>query len=244
MLPFLPGKPENLQYDPISKSITPRKSMLITFLRRNWEVFLVIVAGLLLIQSFTAISAALIGNHKLVLLSALVSFIDMFHQILHPILSKIFFVLVVPCLFFPSESRHRRFFMDACAIYCFWRLLLLFVLLNALLFAPSPEQQLLLIQIILFLPCFLLMWGWVYWRTDLYSTKTTGRNIFRLDSTESSAPSVYDYFLASFTSLISNSLTGFSGRTPAGRTLIFIHGVMMWDVMWLILIRAIAMRTG
>jgi len=218
--------------------------MLLVFLKRNWEVLLIVVAGLLLIQSFTAISAAPIGNHKFFLLSALMSFVDMFHRIYHPVLCNIFFALAVPCLFLPAGSKVRRIFIDVSAVYCFWRLLILFALLNALLFAPSPEQQFLLIQIILFLPCFLLMWGWVYWRTDLYFSNTAGHTIFRLDSTEGSAPSVYDYFLASFTSLISNSLTGFSGRTPAGRTLIFVHGVMMWDAMWLILIRAIAMRTA
>jgi hypothetical protein len=54
-------------------------------------------------------------------------------------------------------------------------------------------------------------------------------------------PTVYDYFLASFVSLLSNTLAGFSGRTRLSRTLIFIHGVMMWDVMGLIFSRAIAL---
>ena len=215
--------------------------MLITFLKRNWELFLVVVVGFLLLKSFAAVSVVPIGSNKL---STLISFMDALHRRLHPILIKIFAGLVIPYLLLPSGSKFRRILIDASFAYCFWRLLMLFALLNALLFTPRPEQEFLLIQIRLFLPCFLLVWGWVYWRTDLYFGNTTGNKIFHFDSTDGSMPSTYDYFLASFTSLISNSLSGFAGRTSTGRTLILIHGVMMWDVMWLILIRAIAMRTG
>ena len=54
-------------------------------------------------------------------------------------------------------------------------------------------------------------------------------------------PTVYDYFWASFVSLLSNILAGFAGRIRLARTLIFIHGIMIWHVMGLILSRSIVL---
>ena len=64
---------------------------------------------------------------------------------------------------------------------------------------------------------------------------------FNFKLPDGATPAIYDYFLVSFTSLISSTLNGFSGNTRTARTLIFAHGVMMWDIMGLILTRAIAL---
>ena len=76
---------------------------------------------------------------------------------------------------------------------------------------------------------------------DVRSCINTGKPMFAFDLADGMSPTVYDYFLVSFTSLISHTLSGFSGKTRTARTLIFIHGVMMWDVMGLMLSRAIAL---
>jgi len=43
--------------------------------------------------------------------------------------------------------------------------------------------------------------------------------------------------------MISTTLGGFTGETRTARTLIFLHGLMMWDVMGLTLSRAIAVAS-
>ena len=118
---------------------------------------------------------------------------------------------------------------------------LLFLLINLLIFLRMPDHAQLILQLVIFLPCLLLMWGWVYWRVDIGSQIANGKGIFDFKLAGGISPTIYDYFLVSFTSLISSTLNGFSGKTRAARTLIFVHGVMMWDVMGLMLSRAIAL---
>jgi hypothetical protein len=110
-----------------------------------------------------------------------------------------------------------------------------------LLGGATTDAELLAIQLFLFLPSFLLMWGLIYWRLDFYSLKSRGQPMFLFLYLGVSLPIAYDCFLASFVSLWSKTLAGFAGRTRLSRTLIFIHGIMMWDVMGLILSRAIAL---
>ena len=141
----------------------------------------------------------------------------------------------------PAQSRLRRALIDIFALFYLIRVFLLFILLNVLLFARTTDAELLAIQLFMFLPSLLLMWGWIYWRFDLSSMRSKGQPMFLFSALGEALPTVYDYFLASFVSLLSNTLSGFAGRTRLARTLIFAHGIMMWDVMGLILSRAIAL---
>jgi hypothetical protein len=105
----------------------------------------------------------------------------------------------------------------------------------------TTYAELLVIQLFLFLPSLLSMWGWNYWRFDLYSFEPNGKPMFLFSALGEALPTVFDYFLASFVSLLSNILAVFAGRIQLARTLIFIHGIMMWDVMGLILSRSIVL---
>jgi hypothetical protein len=137
----------------------------------------------------------------------------------------------------------RRTLIDYYAIWYSIRILMTFILINLLLFIPVPDHSLLALQVVLFLPCLLMIWGWIYWRLDQAAAQTTGESMFLFSGQTTSSTSVYDYFLASFNSLLSHTLSGFSGRTRTARSLIFVHGIMIWDVMGLILTRAIASVT-
>ena len=141
----------------------------------------------------------------------------------------------------PLRNAQRRFLVDAIAIYFTIRLLTLFTFINLLIFLKTSDHALVVAQLLLFLPCLLLIWGWIYWRIDTRSLLNTGKRIFSFKLAEGATPTIYDYFLVSFTSLLSHTLSGFSGETRTARTLIFIHGIMMWDIMGLTLSRAIAM---
>ena len=211
------------------------------FVRRNWEVFVLLVVGLLLLESLAVIKAVPVSSHRHSLVDELLSFFDAYFHVATPALFTTSIGLAFVCFLMPAQSRLRRLFIDVFALIFLIRVFSLFILLNVLLFARTTAAELLAIQLFLFLPSLLLMWGWIYWRFDLYSLKSKGQPMFLFSALGSALPTVYDYFLASCVSLLSNTLAGFAGRTRLARTLIFIHGIMMWDVMGLILSRSIAL---
>ncbi len=211
------------------------------FIRRNWEAFILFAVGLLMLCSLEVVKEAPVVDYRYGLVGELLLFFDDYFHVVTPVVLPVSVVLVVLYCFLPVQSQLKRSLVDAYAIFMVVRILMLFLLLNLLLFAGSIDAELLIIQLFVFLPSLLLMWGWIYWRFDLYYFRSHGRRMFLFMSLGEALPTVYDYFLASFVSLLSNTLAGFSGRTRLSRTLIFIHGVMMWDVMGLIFSRAIAL---
>ena len=211
------------------------------FLRRNWEVFVLLAVGLLLLESLAVVKSVPVSGYRDGLVGEILPLFDAYFRILTPVLFPITIVLACVCCSMPVQSRMRRRLIDTYALFYFIRVFLLFILLNILLFARTTDAELLLAQLFLFLPSLLLMWGWIYWRFDLYSLKSREQPMFLFLYLGESLPIAYDYFLASFVSLLSNTLAGFAGRTRLSRTLIFIHGIMMWDVMGLMLTRAIAL---
>jgi hypothetical protein len=211
------------------------------FIRRNWEAFILFAVGLLMLCSLEVVKEAPVVDYRYGLVGELLSFFDDYFHVVTPVVLPVSVVLVVLYCFLPVQSQLKRSLVDAYALFMVVRILMLFLLLNLLLFAGSIDAELLIIQLFVFLPSLLLMWGWIYWRFDLYYFRSHGRRMFLFMSLGEALPTVYDYFLASFVSLLSNTLAGFSGRTRLSRTLIFIHGVMMWDVMGLIFSRAIAL---
>ena len=148
------------------------------------------------------------------------------------------------CFFLPLSPRRRRLLIDAMVFLVVFRLLMLFAILNLMIFLPPSDRILLFSQLLLFLPCLLLVWGWIYWRVDTYSVSLGRGRIFTSSTSGDDIPPPYDYFIASFTSLLTTTLDNFNGTTRFARTLIFLHGVMMWDIMALTLSRAIALASA
>jgi hypothetical protein len=211
------------------------------FVRRNWEIFVLLAVGLLLFGSLAVVKEAPVSSFRHSLVGELLSLFNIYFHVVTPVVVPVSLVLAVVCCSMPAQSPLRRSLIDAYALFYMIRVFLLFILLNVLLFARTPDSELLAIQLFLFLPSLLLMWGWIYWRFDAFSLRSRGQPMFLFSSLGEALPTVYDYFLASFVSLLSNTLAGFAGRTRLSRTLIFIHGIMMWDVMGLILSRTIAL---
>lgn len=122
-----------------------------------------------------------------------------------------------------------------------FKIAVIFILLNLMILFPPSDRVMPILQLLLFLPCLLLIWGWIYWRVDIISMARSGRKMFLFALADDETPGPYDYILASFTSLLSTTLSGFSGNTRTARTLIYLHGLMMWDIMGLALSRAISL---
>ena len=131
--------------------------------------------------------------------------------------------------------------MDVMYLLMVVRLLLLFSVLNLMIFLPPADPVLLFVQLLLFLPCLLCVWGWIYWRVDSYFVASGFGRIFSSSTSGDEIPPAFDYFIASFTSLLTQTLDNFNATTRFGRVLIFAHGLMVWDIMALTLSRAIAL---
>jgi len=210
-------------------------------LRRDWEVFLFVAIGYLLLWSLELIGDMPSSQGQYPLVRHFIEVMDLLRARVLPVFHPLFLLAAACCLLLPLSVKLRRFIVDIVSIWFALRIADLFLLINLLVFLRMPDHAQLILQLLIFLPCLLMMWGWVYWRLDVGSQTATGKAIFDFKLPDGATPTIYDYFLVSFTSLISSTLNGFSGNTRTARTLIFAHGVMMWDVMGLILTRAIAL---
>ena len=210
-------------------------------LRRDWEVFLFVAIGSLLLVSLQLIGDMPSSQDQYPLARQLVEILDMLRSKVMPALHPLSLFATTCYMLLPLPIKLRRSIVDIFAVWFALRIADLFLLINLLIFLRMTDHGQLIVQLLLFLPCLLLMWGWVYWRVDVGSRIVTGKEIFDFKLPGGASPTIYDYFLVSFTSLISSTLNGFSGKTRTARTLIFAHGVMMWDVMGLMLSRAIAL---
>ena len=178
------------------------------------------------------------------LLNDSIAFLAYLRQYIAPVMLAIVVGAAFVCLFLPLTPLRRRFLIDTVFILVIIRLLLLFGILNIMIFLPPSDRVLLFAQLLLFLPCLLLVWGWIYWRVDTHSVSLGRGRIFTSSTSEDDIPPPYDYFIASFTSLLSTTLDNFNGKTRFARTLILLHGFMMWDIMALTLSRAIALASA
>ncbi|WP_255147982.1 hypothetical protein [Synechococcus sp. ATX 2A4] len=158
-----------------------------------------------------------------------------------PVLLPVMLAALMYCMVTPSKSRWRRILIDALAVFGVFKILVMFLLLNFLIFFPPSDRVMPILQLLLFLPSLLLIWGWIYWRMDIRYIARNGKRMFLFRMSADDSPGPYDYVLASFTSLISSTLGGFTGDTRTARTLILLHGLMMWDIMGLSLSRAISL---
>ena len=178
------------------------------------------------------------------LLNDSIAFLAYLRQYIAPAMLPIVVGAAFVCLFLPLTPLRRRFLIDTVFVLVIIRLLLLFGILNIMIFLPPSDRVLLFAQLLLFLPCLLLVWGWIYWRVDTHSVSLGRGRIFTSSTSEDDIPPPYDYFIASFTSLLTTTLDNFNGKTRFARTLILLHGVMMWDIMALTLSRAIALASA
>lgn len=211
-------------------------------LRRDWELLLLAAVGCLLLISLQVIGDTPEKHSQYVVIRRSIETLNTLREHVVPILQPVGAISAICYLFLPLSLAWRRRFVDAFGLWFIIRVIDLFLLINLLVFLKTPDHFLLIAQLLLFLPCLLLMWGWIYWRIDLRSlNRSSNRRLFTFNLPGGMPPTIYDYFLVSFTSIISHTLSGFSGETRFARTLIFIHGIMMWDIMGLTLSRTIAL---
>ena len=138
-----------------------------------------------------------------------------------------------------GKPKWMRRYCDILGIYVVVRMIIQFVGLNILVFDGITARFLLITQLLFFLPYSLLIWGWIYWRFDSIAI-SKGRPLFRLDC-EHNPPRPLDYFVASFSSVFSATISAIKGNSARARILILGHGFLIYDVMGLTLSRAVAL---
>lgn len=122
------------------------------------------------------------------------------------------------------------------------RCTLQFLLLNLLLLAPLRNGELLLIQLVLFLPVITVAFGWLYWRLDT-GARQVGRCHLRFEE-EPDRPVVFEYFLMAVRSLLQFEPAGATATSRLMQCLFVLHGIVMLDLMALTLSRAIGLASG
>ena len=209
-------------------------------LSRHWEELFFLVAFFLLLLQVTFFYSginALSGLHGAIAwFAAFDTFIvSRFAYVTTPLfLPPLLFVLLSG-----RRSSWQRRYLDLLGVYVVCRLFIQFVGLNILVFDSMTPRLLLITQLFFFLPYSLLVWGWIYWRLDL-SAKNRPRPFFRCDF-NGEAPRPIDYFVAAFSSAFSASVSGIKGNYARSKVLILLHGFMIYDVMGLILSRAVSL---
>lgn len=207
---------------------------------RHWEeLFFLVAFFLLLLQVafFYSGISTLAGLHGAIAwFAALDTFIvSRFAYFTTPL----FLPPLLFLLFSGKCNSWKRRYLDLLGVYVVCRLIIQFAGLNILVFDSITPRFLLITQLLFFLPYSLLVWGWIYWRLDLSANNRT-RRFFRLDF-YGDAPRPIDYFVASFSSVFSASISGIKGNYARSRILILLHGFMIYDVMGLTLSRAVSL---
>jgi len=205
----------------------------------NWEGAYFLTLGLLLIfqEYFLAVDISSIASnhHVLGLYIHLTSSMLAANKILvAPFLGFCFYATLAN-----TSSGPPRKLCDILGAYYFMRMTTLLVGLNILILDISSSRFLLITQLLFFLPYSLLVWAWVYWRLDAASI-ASGRPLFRLEH-ETETPRVIDYFVAAFSTAFSASISAIKGTSARSRILILFHGLMIYDILGLILSRAVAL---
>lgn len=209
-------------------------------LSRHWEELFFLVAFILLLLQVTFFYSDISGLAGLHGAIAWFAAVDTF------IVSRLAYItapIFLPPLLFilfsgGRASWYRRYF-DLLGVYVVCRLIVQFIGLNVLVFDSITPPFLLITQLLFFLPYSLLVWGWIYWRLDL-NARNRPRPFFRCDF-YGEAPRPIDYFVASFSSVFSASISGIKGNYARSRILILLHGFMIYDVMGLTLSRAVSL---
>lgn len=209
-------------------------------LSRHWEIYFFLTAfALLSLQVY-------LFNADIDSLSDLHGAIALFADFEAFVANRLAYICA-PAIFFPlafllacgRQPAWRRRYLDILGWYLILRMAIQLIGLNILAFDSVTPKFLLITQLLFFLPYSLSIWGWIYWRLDVIA-RSKSRLFFRLDC-EGSQPRPIDYFVASFSSVFSATISGIKGNSVRARVLILVHGFLIYDIMGLTLSRAIAL---
>jgi hypothetical protein len=124
-----------------------------------------------------------------------------------------------------------RWSFDAPGIWFCLRLALEFLTISALIFEKSTGVPgvagVVLGQIVVYLPYFVITWGWLLQRVDLIGQPEPGRVVRLLDANPERGITSFDYYHSSITTLINKGKPTIAGVSRQGRVLVLAFLIMV-----------------
>ena len=120
--------------------------------------------------------------------------------------------------------RPPRWTFDGLGVWFSLRLLAEYLTINGLIFEGSKvEPGVLLGQIVLYLPYFVITWGWIFHRLDLVNQEQAGRTVVLSDADPTRTISAFDYYHASISTLLNKGKPTIVGVSRTGRLLVLLY---------------------
>jgi hypothetical protein len=117
-----------------------------------------------------------------------------------------------------------RWSLDGPGLWFALRLLAEFLTINGLIFEGSKVPPgVLLGQIVLYLPYFVITWGWIFQRLDWVGQSEPGRVVQLCDADSSKGVSRFDYYHSSITTLLNKGKPTIVGVSRSGRLLVLLY---------------------
>jgi len=147
---------------------------------------------------------------------------------IHPVMMVIGAVWLLGMVVWIAQARRLpRWSFDGPGLWFVLRLLLEFVIINGLLFQPSLVQPgVLLWQIMVFLPYYVITWGWVFYRLDWVGKEQSGGVVYLSDVNQEDGFSRFDYFHSTINTLINKGKPVITGVSRQGRIIVLLFNVM------------------
>lgn len=121
-----------------------------------------------------------------------------------------------------------RWSFDGLGMWFCLRLLVEFLIINMLIFEPAlVAPGVLLGQIVIYLPFFVLSWGWFFHRLDWVQTSQPGLRIQLNDANPSKGVGRFDYFHSAINTLLNKGKPTITGVSRSGRIAVLIFNGML-----------------
>lgn len=120
--------------------------------------------------------------------------------------------------------RLPRWSFDGLGLWFSLRLLAEYLTINGMIFEGSKvEPGVLLGQIVLYLPYFVITWGWIFHRLDLVNQDKPGRIVLLSETDQTRGISAFDYYHASISTLLNKGKPTIVGVSRTGRLLVLLY---------------------
>lgn len=161
--------------------------------------------------------------------TAVTVFVELLTNRLHPLAMVVFGVwLLLMAVRIGRAQRLPRWMFDALGLWFSVRLVLEFLTINLLIFQPSlVAPGVLLGQIVLYLPFFVLGWGWIFHRLDWVGRSAAGTMIQLNDADPVRGVSRFDYFHSAINTLLNKGKPTITGITRTGRIAVLLFNGML-----------------
>lgn len=124
--------------------------------------------------------------------------------------------------------RLPRWAFDVPGLWFTLRLLAEYITINGLIFEGSKVPPgMLLVQIVLYLPFFVITWGWIFQRLDSVGQQEPGQVVQLIDAVPSRGITPFDYYHSSISTLLNKGKPTIVGVSRNGRLLVLLYLAMV-----------------